>query len=141
MLFGSGASRAARRGARRASAHADAGRSVSALVPFAFPLHGAPHDFRRWTAPGLVLELREAGYVVEEIVPCGGTFAAATLNILLVLRYSIPGRGSIPAAIITLLLPVFLVLQGVLNGAALALDHPDKDKRLPISFVAIGRAA
>jgi len=83
-------------------------------VPFAFPLHGAPGDYRRWTVYGLAEEMVAAGFEVQEIRPCDGTLSSLVLNANLCLRYEIPQ--------LVVLTPFFIVLQGVLNVLALMLE-------------------
>ncbi|MFN0057471.1 MAG: methyltransferase domain-containing protein [Planctomycetota bacterium] len=50
------------------------------VVPFLQPFHAAPADFRRWTLPGLRLELELAGFCVDEGgVYCGPCSTCAWL--------------------------------------------------------------
>jgi SAM-dependent methyltransferase len=63
------------------------GALVLVAVPFAFPLHDAPHDYRRWTIPGLELELKNARYEVLEALPCGGALTSLAMNMHLAIRY------------------------------------------------------
>jgi SAM-dependent methyltransferase len=108
-------------------------------VPFAFPLHGAPHDYRRWTRHGLAFELERAGFIVEEVRPCGGAFSACGLNILLALRYAVPELGTASWLITTLLAPLRLVFQLATNLLSLLLDKLDRTGRFPISIVVLSR--
>lgn len=48
-------------------------------VPFLYPLHDAPHDYRRYTAPGMAQALARAGLNPTAIVPRNGGFEAAAL--------------------------------------------------------------
>lgn len=54
-------------------------------VPFLYPVHDAPFDFRRWTGHGLGQEAARLGLEAEEIVPyaTGGEAAALLFNLVL----------------------------------------------------------
>jgi SAM-dependent methyltransferase len=49
--------------------------SIIITTPFLFPVHGDPHDFRRWTKDGLRSEVEGAGFEVLEVKPMGGMIA------------------------------------------------------------------
>lgn len=53
------------------------GGSLYLSVPFVYPIHDAPHDFRRYTEHGLRRMLEGAGFSLAEILPSGNTFVAA----------------------------------------------------------------
>ena len=48
-------------------------------VPLYWPHHEEPHDYFRFTRHGLEALLTEAGFAVEEMVPCGGRWSVAGL--------------------------------------------------------------
>jgi len=48
-------------------------------VPFLYPLHDAPHDYRRFTAPGLEAATREAGLAPAPVQPRNTGFEAVAL--------------------------------------------------------------
>lgn len=48
-------------------------------VPFLYPLHDAPHDHRRFTAPGLVAAIRRARMLPDAPQPLSEGFEAAAL--------------------------------------------------------------
>lgn len=48
-------------------------------IPFAYPLHDLPHDYQRFTGPGLDRRLRAAGLVPELVQEAGGGARAAAL--------------------------------------------------------------
>jgi len=48
-------------------------------MPFLYPLHDAPHDYQRFTAPGLSRSLGDAGLQVEWVEPRNRGFAAIGL--------------------------------------------------------------
>lgn len=43
-------------------------------VPFLFPVHADPHDYQRWTAQKLDMELTTAGFAQIAITPMGGAY-------------------------------------------------------------------
>lgn len=48
-------------------------------MPFLYPLHDAPHDYRRYTAPGLVHALERAGLQPGPVVVRNGGFKVVAL--------------------------------------------------------------
>lgn len=48
-------------------------------MPFLYPLHDAPHDYQRYTAPGLAHALSEAGLEARSLQPRNRGFEAAGL--------------------------------------------------------------
>jgi SAM-dependent methyltransferase len=52
-------------------------------IPFAYPLHDLPHDYQRFTGPGLERRLRLAGFVPQVILEVGGGARAAALGLSL----------------------------------------------------------
>jgi SAM-dependent methyltransferase len=59
-------------------------------VPFIYPVHDAPLDFRRWTQNGLTVELQQAGLRIEKVTSAGrATETAAVLFNLAIARMSI----------------------------------------------------
>jgi SAM-dependent methyltransferase len=48
-------------------------------VPFLYPLHDAPHDYRRFTAPGLEAAVRRAGLVATPARPRNAGFEATAI--------------------------------------------------------------
>jgi SAM-dependent methyltransferase len=101
-------------------------------VPFAFPIHGAPHDFRRWTSHGLGVELQSAGFELQVLQPCGGTASSLALNLALYWRYE-----AHPLVILT---PFLIFLQGMLNVLALVADALlPSAKLLPLVYVGLAR--
>ena len=103
-------------------------------VPFAFPIHGAPQDFRRWTAHGLSVELQAAGFELQAMQACGGTASSLAINLALHWRYEVPQ--------LVVLTPLLIVMQGLLNGLALVLDAMlPTATGLPLVYVGLARKA
>lgn len=48
-------------------------------MPFLYPLHDAPHDYRRYTAPGLTFALCNAGFECESPEPRNTGFEVAAM--------------------------------------------------------------
>jgi len=48
-------------------------------VPFLYPLHDAPHDYRRFTAPGLIAAIRQAKMLPDMPWPLNAGFETAAL--------------------------------------------------------------
>ena len=62
------------------------------------------------------------------------------MNFHLGLRFHVTGRGSVVARVlIYALLPLALVMQGVTNLLALALDLFDRTSAFPLAVVALAR--
>lgn len=101
-------------------------------VPFAFPLHGLPDDYRRWTSQGLRHELEAAGFELVELQSCGGTFASLAININFCLRYEIRA--------FVLLTPLLILIQGVLNSLALVAERLlPQASAMPLLYAGLAR--
>jgi len=101
-------------------------------VPFAFPLHGLPDDYRRWTGQGLRQELEMAGFELLELRSCGGTFASLAININLCLRYETPA--------FVLFTPFLILIQGLLNSLALLAERlAPQASALPLAYAGLAR--
>ncbi|HXD83629.1 MAG TPA: class I SAM-dependent methyltransferase [Rudaea sp.] len=83
-------------------------------MPFLYPLHDAPHDYQRYTAPGLEFALHKAGFDCEPPVPRNGGFEAAAMLL------AIASAGTIVSALRTrrwrlLLCPLLIMLIPCIN--------------------------
>jgi SAM-dependent methyltransferase len=108
-------------------------------APFAFPIHGAPQDYRRWTSFGLGSELRHVGFNVIEIEPCGGIFPSFAMNYHLFLRYRLPAKSKTFLIAVSMVLPILLVTQGLFNIFALFLNRFDADRSLPLTLAVLAK--
>jgi SAM-dependent methyltransferase len=85
-------------------------------IPFAYPLHDLPHDYQRFTGPGLERRLRAAGLVPELVQEAGGGARAAALGLALSIA-----QGAVDAIAArswrVLLLPVAVLAIPVVNLA------------------------
>lgn len=83
-------------------------------VPFAYPLHDMPHDYQRFTAPGLRHRLAGAGLEDATIDEAGGGIEAAALEGCLALA-----QGALEAIAArrwaVVLVPAVIVLVPMLN--------------------------
>ncbi|MEN8130291.1 MAG: methyltransferase domain-containing protein [Pseudomonadota bacterium] len=113
---------------------------VLVSTPFAFPVHGAPFYFRRWTPAGLETELRKVGFEVEECIPCGAIFSSVTMNFHLGLRFHVMHSGpAFVQKLIALLLPLILPMQAITNLLALNFDRIDRSGAFPLAVVSLAR--
>ena len=116
------------------------GGMVLISTPFAFPVHGTPYDFRRWTPAGLEAEPQAAGFELESSIACGSCFSSLTVNFHLALRFHIMKGGAVFLRhFIAFLLPLILVMQGVMNFLALILDGMDRSEAFPLTLVVLAR--
>lgn len=83
-------------------------------VPFAYPLHDLPHDFQRFTGPGLERRIGAAGLDPVEVDEEGGGIEAAALNLCLALARGFLASARRRSPLCLLLFPV-LVLVPVVN--------------------------
>jgi SAM-dependent methyltransferase len=60
-------------------------------VPFLYPLHDAPHDYRRYTSCGLVAALQRAGLSPSAPRPLNGGFEAAALLVAIACAEAVLG--------------------------------------------------
>jgi SAM-dependent methyltransferase len=108
-------------------------------APFAFPVHGAPHDYRRWTPAGLECELMDAGFEIVHRANGGGAIACLAMNLQLTLRHHlVTGRPLVHLAV-TLGLPLIFCLQALLNLFALVTDRVDKSGAFPMIVILLAR--
>ncbi len=64
-------------------------------VPFLVPVHGDPHDFRRWTPSGLKQLLERAGFSRVEIRPMGGCVAVVLDLFEYYCHHQVSARGKL----------------------------------------------
>jgi SAM-dependent methyltransferase len=118
------------------------GGRVLVSVPFAFPVHGAPQDFRRWTAHGLAAELERAGFRTVELSRIGNGFATLALNLEFLVRFHLAaGHGRRLPATVAALAPLRLAAQAALNGLAMLLGPLDRSGAFPLAVAAVAEKA
>jgi SAM-dependent methyltransferase len=103
-----------------------------AIVPHAWEVHQAPHDYFRFTRHGMQYLLERAGMVEIEIRPVGGYFrllARRLLNGLQFFSGGIRWLGFIPAAL--LLVPPALLIP--------YLDFLDRDRNFTLGYICTAR--
>ena len=86
-------------------------------VPFLYPLHDTPYDFRRWTTFGFQILADQHGFEIKEMIPLGHPIQTSAL--LKNIAYSKTMLSWVekksPLAILTLFLPLIILLTN-LNG-------------------------
>lgn len=99
------------------------GGALVASVPFAYPEHGAPHDYRRFSQHE-IRRLLMADYEITDLRTQGGSASTAALHMLIWLDTQ--ARVSRPLFILrAALFPISLALIGLVNLVAHALDAVD----------------
>ena len=115
------------------------GGNILVATPFAFPVHGYPLDFRRWTKEGLKSEIENAGFVVLEENCFGNTFSSLVLNLNLFLKYNIlQNRNKLFRVAYLMVSPLRFIYQIILNLFAIFLDTIDKSDGFPLGIAMIG---
>ncbi len=113
------------------------GGRVLVQLPFLFPLHGEPHDFRRYTTYGVGHDLERAGFIVERTNKIGGSLAALVVAWHLFVKREIFSRGGRwRRLLLTVVWPGYLVVQAALNLVGLA-SRPRTNTLLPMAVVAV----
>ncbi len=113
------------------------GGRLLAYVPFVFPVHGEPHDFRRWTPYGLEADVAHTGLVVRRTALVGGSLASVVINALVVLKMEVAGRATGWTRLaLGVAWPFVLLLQAALNLAASA-SRPREHTAFPMGVVVI----
>ena len=117
------------------------GGHIIVAVPFAFPVHGFPMDFHRWTREGLKLDMMNAGFEIMEAKYHGNIFASLALNINLFIKYSlIKGRSTLIIIILLYLaFPIRVIFQLVINLLAILLNPIDKSDTFPLGLSILGK--
>ena len=110
-----------------------------AQVPFLYPLHDRPLDYRRWTVFGLSRLLREHDFFIaeQEATGCPMETAALLLNIAMSKTVLRSFERKHPMAVMAVLLPFLVVL---VNTAAwlICLASP-RDDMMPHSYLLVCR--
>jgi SAM-dependent methyltransferase len=116
------------------------GGNLLIFTPFAFPVHGHPLDFRRWTLEGLKLEMKKSGFEVVDEVSIGNAFASLALNLNLLLRYNLQqSHCKLLKSIMKLVTPFLMLLQLIFNLLALLFGPLDRSKSFPLGVAILGR--
>ncbi len=117
------------------------GGQIMVTVPFAFPVHGSPMDFHRWTKEGLKLDMMNAGFEIMEAKYHGNIFASLALNTNLFLKYSlIKGKSTfIIIMLLYLTFPLRIIFQLIINLLSLLLNSLDKSDTFPLGVSILGK--
>jgi len=117
------------------------GGHIVVAVPFAFPVHGFPMDFHRWTKEGLKLDRMNAGFEIMETKYLGSIFTSLALNNNLFMKYSII-KGKSTLMIIMLLyfaFPLRIIFQLIINLLAILINPIDKSDTFPLGVSILGK--
>lgn len=101
-------------------------------VPFLYPRHGRPYDYRRYTPEGLADLL---GVEVEAVACLGGIGSTVALN-LNTFPMSMAWSRKTWAVLVGLGLPIQLVFAVILNSLGLLADALDKTQTFPLHTAA-----
>lgn len=109
------------------------------VAPFAFPVHGFPLDYKRWTLEGLKLETKNAGFKIIDEVSFGNTFTSLALNLNLLLKYNLHQSDyRLLSLILVLITPITLLNQLICNLLALLLGPLDRSNAFPLGIAILG---
>jgi SAM-dependent methyltransferase len=116
---------------------------VLVQVPFAFPIHGYPNDFWRWTEEGLKLFLESNGFEVIETTLNGKTIHALAVGFNIFLRYGVFGLNSQSSLwqrmILALVRPLLTLAFLTSNLLALFLGLFERSTSAPIGISCLAR--
>jgi SAM-dependent methyltransferase len=115
------------------------GGSLVVSVPFCFPVHGAPDDFRRWTPQGLKREITSVGFDVCDARPIGTAVDSLALNFNFLLRYQLPSSSRSLYSLLSIALPLVLLLHVIVNLLAVLLGPLDRSSALPLGVAVAAR--
>jgi len=108
-------------------------------VPFLYPVHDYPHDYRRYTGEGLKLLLRAKGFEVSSIESRGSPIETACLLLNVSISQFfvdvISGRGPFIFLLLLPLLPLVVVFNNLLALAASDIGN----KMMPFSYHVVAR--
>jgi SAM-dependent methyltransferase len=115
------------------------GGTLIVSVPFCFPVHGFPDDFRRWTSEGLKLDIAGVGFDISSARPIGNALDSLALNFNLLLRYQLPSSSRVLYALCSMAVPFLLLAHVVVNLLAVLLGPLDRSGAMPIGVVVEAR--
>ncbi|PKN08877.1 MAG: hypothetical protein CVU73_06505 [Deltaproteobacteria bacterium HGW-Deltaproteobacteria-8] len=113
------------------------GGALVVTVPFLYMLHGAPHDYRRFTEHGL-RSLFGTDYTISKVLPVGGIGGTLALHLLAWLFFQ-SNRTKIGRALRLLLLPVRIMGDFLVNCLGWLLDQCDGTGLFPHELVLVAR--
>lgn len=98
------------------------------VVPLAWEVHQAPHDYFRYTNHGLTLLLKQAGMAVVTLEPVGGFFTLLARRMLNSIQFF--QRG-----LLWLLFPVVVAVAGLAGLLLPSLDMLDRKKEFTLGYI------
>jgi SAM-dependent methyltransferase len=112
------------------------GGTLVASVPFIFQIHGAPHDYRRFTEFGITTALK--GYHMEMLSRHGGAGSALAILWLNWIECSLT-RGTVGWCFKALALPLWVPFCLIVNLLALAMDNMDATEAFAHNLLVVAR--
>lgn len=96
-------------------------------VPFIYPIHDAPLDFNRWTQFGLRKLIHAHGFNIIEEKHKGDPLETAGIIINIAMTKTILNwiKQKNPAALIALLMPIFILITNILAKLLGFISQPD----------------
>ena len=111
------------------------GGQIVISVPFYFPFHGEPDDFRRWTVYGITQELRACGFEPEVTRRVGTSIGSLVLNLHLAVKYEWRTAPSRLLRLVSRAWPLALPWQAATNLLAEAVARVEPESRIPLGVV------
>ena len=103
-------------------------------TPFLYPLHDMPHDFQRWTLPGLEILVQQSGFLITEQRVSGAPIETATaLTAIALAKAILDSLEHRSPAILLIPLLVVGIISANLLGSLLARILPTNDF-MPLSY-------
>jgi SAM-dependent methyltransferase len=102
-------------------------------MPFVYPEHAIPYDFRRFTSYGHKLIFKESGFTIEKITPTCGIFQVCGQLLSIAIFESIKFK----ATLLKLLLTVFLCAP--IQIISIILDHIFFNKWMTLDYVIVAQ--
>lgn len=104
-----------------------AGGTLSMQVPFLYPVHDAPRDYRRWTRHGLEHAAKKHGFRIREAQAVGHPAETAALNANIASSQTVLNwiRQKNPLAVGALVLPLLVLFRNVIAWLVARLSRED----------------
>jgi len=112
-------------------------------VPFLYPLHDIPWDYRRWTKYGVETLLKENNFEVVQCIERGGFWTVwnshFNINLMHILQNITLMKSNLKWCLIFILAPLFLFFSLISNFISFFLEKIDKNKRFTLGYTVIAR--
>lgn len=110
------------------------GGSLTLQVPFLYPVHDAPLDFRRWTRHGLRTAAARSKFAIVEEVAIGHPLETAALTGNIAMSQTVINwmRGRSPLALLVIALPFAVLIKNIAAWVFARLSR--SDDLMPYSY-------